>query len=119
LLTVHFGLMAMVFYSLMAWLLPIMESLGYSRYAGNLLTIFAIVQIPSGLVLQFLLKWFPSRLLCLLAASLLQLIGLIFIFGSTLPWLAAFLCGFGSGMLFALGTLLPIDAASSPQEAAS
>jgi CP family cyanate transporter-like MFS transporter len=119
LLTVHFGLMAMVFYSLMAWLLPIMESLGYSRYAGNLLTIFAIVQIPSGLVLQFLLKWFPSRLLWLLAASLLQLIGLIFIFGSTLPWLAALLCGFGSGMLFALGTLLPIDAALSPQEAAS
>jgi CP family cyanate transporter-like MFS transporter len=120
LLTVHFGLMAMVFYSLMAWLPPIMESLGYSRlYAGNLLTIFAIVQIPSGLVLQFLLKRYPSRLLWLLAASFLQLIGLILIFGSFLPWLAAVLCGFGSGMLFALGTLLPIDAASSPQEAAS
>lgn len=120
LLTVHFGLMAMVFYSLMAWLPPIMESLGYSHlYAGNILTIFALVQIPSGLVLQWLLKCFPSRLVWLLAASLLQLIGLIFIFGSILPWLAALLCGFGSGMLFALGTLLPIDAASSPQEAAS
>ncbi|WP_282940125.1 MFS transporter [Paenibacillus sp. RC67] len=120
LLTLHFGLMAFVFYSLMAWLSPIMESMGYSRlYAGNVLTIFAVIQIPSSWVLQMLLKRVPSRLLWLLTASLLQLIGFLLIVCTTFPWLAAMLLGFGSGMLFALGTLLPIDAASSPQEAAS
>lgn len=120
LLTVHFGLMALVFYSLMGWLPPMMESAGYSHlYAGMLLTIFALVQIPSGLVLHILLKRFPSQLVWLLGASFLQLIGLIFIFFAELPWLAVLLCGFGSGMLFALGNLLPIDEASSPREAAS
>ncbi|GAA4842741.1 CynX/NimT family MFS transporter [Paenibacillus vulneris] len=120
LLTLHFGLMAFVFYSLMAWLSPITESLGYSRlYAGNVLTIFAVVQIPSSWVLQLLLKRVPSRLLWLLTASLLQLIGFLLILCTMVPWLAAVLLGFGSGMLFALGTLLPIDAASSPQEASS
>ncbi|WP_079912351.1 CynX/NimT family MFS transporter [Paenibacillus sp. 32352] len=120
LLTLHFGLMAFVFYSLMAWLSPITESLGYSRlYAGNVLTIFAVVQIPSSWVLQLLLKRVPSRLLWLLTASLLQLIGFLLILCTMVPWLAAVLLGFGSGMLFALGTLLPIDAASGPQEASS
>ncbi|MBE1442378.1 CynX/NimT family MFS transporter [Paenibacillus sp. OAS669] len=120
LLTLHFGLMAFVFYSLMAWLSPITESLGYSRlYAGNVLTIFAVVQIPSSWVLQLLLKRVPSRLLWLLSASLLQLIGFLLILCTMVPWLAAVLLGFGSGMLFALGTLLPIDAASGPQEASS
>lgn len=120
LLTFHFGLMALVFYSLMGWLPPMMESAGYSRfYAGMLLTMFALIQIPSGLVVHMLLKRFPSRLVWLLSASFLQLIGLILIFFATLPWLAALLCGFGCGMLFTLGTLLPIDEAANPHEAAS
>ncbi|MEG9297700.1 MFS transporter [Mangrovibacillus sp. Mu-81] len=120
LLTFHFGLMALVFYSLMGWLPPIMESAGYSRfYAGMLLTMFALIQIPSGLVVHMLLKRFPSRLVWLLSASFLQLIGLILISFATLPWLAALFCGFGCGMLFTLGTLLPIDEAANPHEAAS
>lgn len=119
-LTFHFGLMSFVFYSLMGWLPPMMESAGFSRfYAGMLLTIFALIQIPSGLVVQMLLKRFPSRLVWLLLASFLQLIGLILIFFATLPWLAALLCGFACGMLFTLGTLLPIDEATNPHEAAS
>ncbi|GAA2708450.1 hypothetical protein GCM10009865_28160 [Aeromicrobium ponti] len=97
-----------------------MESAGYSRfYAGMLLTMFALIQIPSGLVVHMLLKRFPSRLVWLLSASFLQLIGLILIFFATLPWLAALLSGLGCGMLFTLGTLLPIDEASNPHEAAS
>ncbi|WP_113885826.1 MULTISPECIES: CynX/NimT family MFS transporter [Cytobacillus] len=120
LLTIHFGLMALVFYSLMGWLPPMMESAGYSSfYAGMLLTMFALVQIPSGLVVHMLLKRFPSRLVWLLSASFLQLIGLILIFFATLPWLAALLCGLGCGMLFTLGSLLPIDEAANPHEAAS
>ncbi|MBO0962162.1 MFS transporter [Neobacillus sp. MM2021_6] len=120
LLTFHFGLMALVFYSLMGWLPPMMESAGFSRfYAGMLLTMFALIQIPSGMVVQMLLKRFPSRLVWLLSASFLQLIGLILILFATLPWLAVLLCGLGCGMLFTLGTLLPIDEAANPHEAIS
>ncbi|RUS42866.1 CynX/NimT family MFS transporter [Cohnella sp. AR92] len=120
LLTVHFGFMALVFYSLLGWLPPIMESEGFSNLeAGMLLTLFSAVQIPSGMVLQMLLGRYPSRLFWLLASSSLQLIGLVLLLYAALPWLAAPLCGFSSGMLFALGTMLPIEAASNPREAAS
>jgi len=120
LLTLHFGLMAMGFYSVTAWLPPIMQSLGYSKlYAGTLLMIFAVVQIPAGFVLKMLLKRFPSRLIWLLTASFLELIGFFLILMNTLPSLAAALIGFGAGILFALSLLLPIDATSNPEDAAS
>jgi len=120
LLSVHFGLLAMVFYSIMGWLPLILIKAGDSHlHAGMMLTVFAIIQIPSGLMLQMLLKRFPSRRTWLIVASLVQAIGLLFLFYSMLSWLAVLLCGFGSGVLFALGNLLPIEAASSPQEAAS
>lgn len=120
LLTIHFGLMAMGFYSVTAWLPPIMENIGYTKlYAGTLLTIFAIFQIPAGLFLQKMLKHFPSRLLWLLVASLMQLAGYLLLLIPALPWLAAVLIGFGAGTLFALSLMLPIDATTNAQEAAS
>ncbi|MCG7408288.1 MFS transporter [Paenibacillus sp. ACRRX] len=120
LLTLHFGLLAMVFYSLMAWLPAIMESLGHSHdYAAYLLTIYAVVQIPSGFLLQLLLRRVPSRKAWLLCASLMQLLGLALILCSTPAWAAVSICGLGSGMLFSLASLLPVDTASTPEEAAS
>ncbi|WP_276355462.1 CynX/NimT family MFS transporter [Cohnella caldifontis] len=120
LLTIHFGLMALVFYSLLAWLPPMLQSAGASRlYAGTLFTVFSVIQIPSGWILQMLLRRYPSRLTWLLAASILVLAGLILIVCPACLWLAVLICGLGSGMLFALGTLLPIDAASNPREAVS
>ncbi|WP_051286771.1 CynX/NimT family MFS transporter [Paenibacillus taiwanensis] len=120
LLTLHFGLLAMIFYSLMAWLPPIMESLGYSHAdAAHLLTLYAFVQIPSGFLLQLLLRRVPSKKIWLLCASLMQLLGLALILCSTLPWAAVSICGLGSGMLFSLASLLPVDTASTPEEASS
>ncbi|MFF2017062.1 CynX/NimT family MFS transporter [Paenibacillus sp. NPDC058177] len=120
LLSIHFGLLAMVFYSIMGWLPLILINAGDSHlHAGMMLTVFAVVQIPSGLMLQMLLRRFPSRRTWLLVSTSMQGIGLAFLFSSMLYWPAVLLCGFGSGMLFALGNLLPIEAASSPEEAAS
>ncbi|MEK8131606.1 MFS transporter [Paenibacillus filicis] len=120
LLAVHFGLLAMVIYCLIGWLPLMLINAGDSAlHAGLMLTVFAVIQIPSGLMLQMLLRRFPSRLTWLIAASSMQAIGLIFLFSSMLSWLAVLLCGFGSGVLFALSSLLPIEAASSPEEAAS
>ncbi|MEK5640858.1 MULTISPECIES: MFS transporter [Paenibacillus] len=119
LLTLHFGLMAACFYSLLAWLPPVMQSLGYtSSEAAVMLTIFAITQIPAGTILQRLLRRYPSRLLWLWVSSVTQLAGLILLF-SPLPWLAAAVIGLASGTLFALGLLLPMDAAATSHEAAS
>ncbi|MFF2910798.1 CynX/NimT family MFS transporter [Paenibacillus sp. NPDC057934] len=120
LLSIHFGLLAMVFYSIMGWLPLILINAGDSHlHAGMMLTVFAVVQIPSGLMLQMLLRRFPSRRIWLLVSTSMQAIGLAFLFSSMLYWPAVLLCGFGSGMLFALGNLLPIEAASSPEEAVS
>lgn len=49
----------------------------------------------------------------------MQAAGLLLLFFSTYLWLAVFICGLGSGMLFALLNLLPVELTHSPEEAAS
>jgi len=120
LLAIHFGLLVMVFYSIMGWLpLMLIKAGDTPLHATLMLTIFAIVQIPSGFLLQMLLKRFPSRRTWLIVGSSMQAVGLLFLFNPMLSWLGVLLCGFSSGGLFALGSLLPLEAASSPEEAAS
>jgi len=120
LLAIHFGLLVMVFYSIMGWLPLMLIKAGDTQlHATLMLTIFAIVQIPSGLLLQILMKRIPSRWTWLIVGSSMQAVGLLFLFNPMLSWIGVLLCGFSSGALFALGSLLPIEAASSPQEAAS
>ncbi|GGH78538.1 CP family cyanate transporter-like MFS transporter [Pullulanibacillus pueri] len=120
LLTLSFGLMAMIFYSVTAWLPPIIQGLGYSKiYAGNALTLFAFIQIPVSLLLPLLLKRLPSRLLWLLISSVIEIVGFVMILLSIQPIIAAALIGIGAGALFSLNLLLPIDATTNGQEAAS
>ncbi|GGE26546.1 MFS transporter [Pullulanibacillus camelliae] len=120
LITVSFGLMAVIFYSVTAWLPPIVQSMGYNKvYAANTLTLFAFIQIPVSLLLPFVLRKFPSRLLWLLVASIFELIGFVMLTFSALPWLAAASIGIGAGALFSLNLLLPIDVTTHAQEAAS
>ena len=120
LLTLTFGLMAMLFYSVTAWLPEIIQGMGYSKsYAASALTIFVVVQIPVSLVLPILLRKFPSRRLWLTVATLLQLVGLVMLAFSIEPLVATFLIGVGAGGLFSLNLLLPLDATDNPQEAAA
>ena len=120
LLTLTFGLMAMLFYSVTAWLPEIIQGMGYSKsYAASALTIFVVVQIPVSLVLPILLRKFPSRRLWLTVATLLQLVGLVMLAFSIEPLVATFLIGVGAGGLFSLNLLLPLDATENPQEAAA
>lgn len=119
-LTLSFGLLAMLFYTVTAWLPPMIQSMGYSKlYAGNVLTIFAVVQIPAGLFMRTVLKKVPSRLLWLIVASTIELAGFLMIILSIQPWIAAIFIGLGAGTLFSLNLLLPIDMTSNPHEAAS
>ena len=120
LLTLTFGLMAMLFYSFTAWLPEIIQGMGYSKsYAASALTIFVVVQIPVSLVLPILLRKFPSRRLWLLVSALLQLVGLVMLAFSIEPLVATFFIGIGAGGLFSLNILLPLDATDNPQEAAA
>lgn len=120
LLTLSFGLMAMMFYSITAWLPPIIEGLGYGKvYAGNVLTLFTLVQVPVGFIFPALLKRFPSRLFWMLLCSVFELVGLSMLYFSVAPWIAAIVIGIGAGALFPLNLLLPIDVTTNGQEAAS
>jgi MFS transporter, CP family, cyanate transporter len=119
-LTLSFGLMSMLFYSITAWLPQIIQGMGYAKdYAAIALTIFVAVQIPVSLVLPILLKKVPSRRLWLVVESILELVGLILLVLNVEPLLASLLIGIGAGGLFSLNLLLPIDATDSAHEAAS
>jgi MFS transporter, CP family, cyanate transporter len=120
LITLSFGLMAILFYSFTAWLPQIIQGMGYTKsYAATALTIFVAVQIPVSLVLPFVLKKFPSRRLWLVIESLIELLGLILLVFNVEPWLASAFIGIGAGGLFSLNLLLPIEATGSHHEAAA
>ncbi|MED4403609.1 CynX/NimT family MFS transporter [Metabacillus fastidiosus] len=119
LLTMSFALMSMMFYTLTAWVPPIVHNMGYSQvYAGNTLTVLTAVQIPLSLLLPVLLKWQPSRLLWLVTGSVLELVGLFMIFFGVEPWVAVIFLGIGAGILFPLNMILPIDMTTTGEEAA-
>lgn len=120
LLAIEFGLLSVVFYSLLGWFPLMLITAGISRlHAGFMVTLFAITQIPSGMIMQMLLKVHPSRRSWLIMSSSMQATGLLLLFFSTFLWPAVLLIGLGSGMLFALVNLLPLEATSTPEEAAS
>ncbi len=119
-LTVQFGMLSLVFYSILGWLPLMLIEAGASKlHAGLLVTLFAWIQIPSSTIVQQLLKRQPSRRVWLMVSSIMQATGLLLMFFSTSLWTAVFICGVGSGMLFSLLNLLPVEMTSSSEEASS
>jgi len=119
-LTIFFGLMASMFYSLTAWISPIAQFLGYSKSsAALLLTVFTIVQIPVSMFLPSIVARFGRRRMFLILCSLSEVIGLILLL-SGLPMLPAVIfCGIGAGGLFPLALMLPIVETDTAEEAGS
>ncbi|MFF2177510.1 CynX/NimT family MFS transporter [Lysinibacillus sp. NPDC058147] len=118
LLTVFFGLMAFMFYTIMAWLPPIVEDLGYSKQqAGMMLTLLTVAQMPATFLVPILNNRFQHRAVWLVSCSLLELIGLSMLLFSVNPWLSSLFIGIGAGGLFSLGLTLPIDEAKNIKEA--
>lgn len=119
-LAIQFGMLSLIFYSLLGWLPLMLTATGASGgQAGFMVILFAMVQIPSGIILQFLLSIHASRRDWLIVLSIMQTTGLLLFFFSLYLWFAILLCGLGAGMLFALVNLLPVEAASTPEEAAA
>ncbi|OBZ08444.1 MFS transporter [Bacillus sp. FJAT-27264] len=120
LLTVFFGMMASVFYSLTAWLAPIVSSMGYTRHeAGNLLTLFTLIQIPVSIIIPILVAKYKRRTFWLVLCSLFELVGIITLISAVSPFLSAILLGIGAGGLFPLALMLPIIEAQRPEEVSS
>ncbi|MCZ8516287.1 MFS transporter [Paenibacillus filicis] len=120
LLTVFFGMMAIMFYSITAWFAPAVANMGYSKvYAGSMLTLFTLVQIPVTILIPMLIHRFQNRLPWLIGCALLELAGLLLVTMSGAPWLAAILLGIGAGGLFPLALMLPIDETSNAQDASA
>ncbi|MCM3132872.1 MFS transporter [Paenibacillus polysaccharolyticus] len=52
-LSIQFGMLSIVFYSLLGWLPLILIGAGASKlHAGLMVTLFALIQIPSGAIVQ-------------------------------------------------------------------
>ena len=110
--------MAFMFYTIMAWLPPIAENLGYSKHdAGMMLTLLTIAQMPATFLVPILNNRFQHRAVWLVGSSSLELIGLLMLLFSYNPWLSSILIGLGAGGLFSLGLTLPIDEAKDIHEA--
>jgi len=120
LLTVFFGMMATLFYSITAWLAPAVESMGYDKtVAGVVLTLFTFIQIPVSLLLPFLTQRFPKRLYWLLGCAMLELTGCILFMLNGSPWLVAVLLGVGAGGLFPMALMLPLEETGNPEAASA
>lgn len=120
LLTIFFGMMAIMFYSVTAWFAPAVSNMGYSKiYAGNILTLFTLVQVPVTFLIPLLVNRYPKKLPWIIACSLLCLAGILLIVFSYSPWISAILLGIGCGGLFPIALMLPIDETSNAQDASS
>jgi CP family cyanate transporter-like MFS transporter len=120
-LTLFFGCMATLFYSMTAWIAPISTSMGFSSMdSAAMLTLFSLVQLPINIFIPVLLQRFSSKLPLLVGCALLELTGLLLLI--TLPgmvWIAVVLIGVGAGGLFPIALTIPVDETETPQDASA
>ncbi len=117
-LTLFFGLMAGLFYSITAWIAPIAIDFGYGPdRAAVFLTVFTVIQIPVSLIAPALASPLGSPRSVLVACGSFELAGVAMLLLG-LPMLPAVISlGIGAGGLFPLALMLPIAEAGTPEEA--
>ncbi|AIC96427.1 MFS transporter [Shouchella lehensis] len=109
LITLFFGFMATVFYTVTAWAAPIVISFGYSTaMAAAGVTVFQFIQIPVSLVLPSIVSKYGYITPALIGCSAIELVGVICLLVGVHPLLALGLIGFGAGGLFPLALMIPI-----------
>lgn len=115
-----FGCMAAIFYSLTAWLAPIVQSMGFSySQSGLILTLFTVIQIPVSFLIPILVSKTGNRKVWLLVCSLSEIIGILILLLHFSPWVATVFLGIGAGGLFPLALLLPIQEAKNVEQTVS
>lgn len=117
-LTLSFGLMSAIFYSVTTWFAPAVQSMGYSKEtAGTMQTMLTLVSLPATLLIPIGVQRFKKRLWWLIGCSILELAGVFMLNMSVSPWLAAIALGIGTGGLFPIALMLPIDETRNGMEA--
>jgi CP family cyanate transporter-like MFS transporter len=122
LLVIIFGTQSGLYYAITTWLAPIAQDMGLNEtQAGIIVMVFSSLTMVCGLVIPILLNrsgsnnrrpWMAGCGLFLLAGLLL-----IVFFKTANPWLCAILLGIGSGGMFPLVMILPLDETTTPYEA--
>ncbi|MEK8131630.1 MFS transporter [Paenibacillus filicis] len=117
-LMLFFGFMAAVFYSVTTWFAPVVQSMGYSKStAANIQSVLTLISLPATLLIPMGMQRFHGRLWWLLGCSVLELVGVLMLIFHVNPWLAAIPLGIGTGGLFPIALILPIQETGSPREA--
>lgn len=120
LITLFFGLMATVFYTVTAWAAPVVMSMGYSTaMAGTMITVFQVIQIPVSLTLPSFVAKKGYLITALIICSVLELAGIVLLLIGAHPLPAMILLGVGAGGLFPLALMLPILETSTADEASA
>lgn len=118
LITIFFGLMSCMFYTVTAWIAPIANSMGYSQAdSALLLTLFTITQIPVSFIVPALATKLNRRRVILMTCSALEIIGLTLLLLHSFVVPAVLLIGMGAGGLFPLALMLPIVETTTSEEA--
>lgn len=118
----YFGLQTSLFFSMMAWLTPLLQDKGLSlETASAMLTFMSIVQMIGNIAVPMLMEKWPSRMVWILALGFVGLIGftLLWLTSGAYLWLAVLLIGIVLSGLFPIGLLLPLDEAKNDLEANS
>ena len=118
----YFGLQTSLFFSMMAWLTPLLQDKGMSlETASVMLTFMSIVQMLGNIAVPLLMEKWQSRTVWLLALGFVGLIGftLLWLMSGAYLWLAVLLIGIVLSGLFPIGLLLPLDEAKNDLEANS
>jgi len=119
---IYFGLQTSLFFSMMSWLVPMLQDKGYSLGAAStILTCMSFIQMIGNIVVPILMEKWTSRIAWLFALGVLGILGfaLLWVGSGTLLLFAVFIIGIVLSGLFPIGLLLPLDEARTNEEANS
>lgn len=121
LFTIFFGLQSGIFYSITTWLAPANQNMGVSsEQAGNLITVFTVVQMICSFLIPTLADIYKNRALWLLGSICFVLVGLsLMIYPLTTPWIPSILLGIGLGGVFPLALMLPLYETKASEDASA
>lgn len=118
---VYLAVQSVQFYSSLAWLAPSYTARGWDpEHAGYLLSVFAAMQLVSGLLGPVLTDRVHDHRMLLVGASVLGLVGQagLWLAPDAAPWAWAAILGLGQGASFSLGLVLMVDYAATPAASA-
>ena len=120
LILLFFGMQTALFFTLMAFLSPLVQAKGFTEAgAGQVLMVFALVQMLGNLAIPLLLERFPHRIMWLFTLTTLVGIGLIGLYlgQGVMIWSSVIVIALALSGMFPIGLLLPLDEARNEDEA--